>query len=1261
MGNLIGEPFKPYVNKQIKLRQLVYGDGFGGVKRSPQFINYLNTRTAWVKMASSVSINPPSILNDEELSGIIPQFKDDETGELYGAKSGEFILDNLGIPSAQKSALIGNGLARSAILFGGLRSIDAEAMQENDTKFRDPTLSGEFISYGTKFGRSGYNTSNSVFGMNNAYGIGGLEFGQQPMPGITGFDIKYLNRGALRKATVTLVAFNKFQFELIETLYLRLGFNMMVEWGNSHYLPNKQLNSNTPVIEQVGNSIIENNWFQDEGSTHLELNRKVEEYRLKYNGNYDGFMGKVTNFNWSFNRDLSYSISIDLVSLGDVIESLVINKNTPTSGGVSADENRDIDSITDHLATIKSNPGNFNKKTANSEYVSFVFDAVQFAEDETLEDKANDFGYYWRFGDFLKWFQDSICPKIKGTGDVFEKLVIDYDEDTNVMAAYPNQFSIDPRVCLVRNEVGDLFNFKAKPPIFNKMRIWSNIEGAKHGKIMNIYLNFKLIQDTIAQNVDNRGNIDFYSFMEGMCNSINRALGSQNNLECTLRDDVRVIIQDQNSIGNNEKLIEKFNTLKSGSEEFIETQNELIERGLESELINIIGYNINTSGSNFVKDFNFETKIGPKLQNMMSISATATGQNIDGTETAFSKWNDGLTDRFHQQEFTPAPLPPTSKGPYLQTSSKDGRVELSATALQEIDVANKQLKTDKMEYYVTECFGSAVTGKKIPKVLATEANARALASGSSLSVSDTQVFNPNYQLFDSKFISRGSAIIKEYFKEQSNTHLIKSGSSSGTVGFIPLNLNLTVDGLSGIKNYQQIRVDTKFLPKIYTDELKFIIMSVSHKVVDNEWTTQLTAISQPIVKEFPGVKYQPKKTAKYNFKTTKKTSTGASFSPRLGTFFSPPVLPSDYLSNQSFETVTGEPTTIAKARQDGTIQTDTLIIRNDSKGQGAFGASRGTRLHNGIDIATRIGQSIYSPITGIVKNTKATTSSKLTGFRIEGKMDNESGIDYTGYRAYLFYNKRIASVSTNEEVKAGTVIAKQLDLTETSGDYPSKVTDHVHFRLQYNGQEVDPTNLEYQPVVSFLDGKSITSQPEANPDQIREIYIAAVKQVYTQIKALPEYQRVRSDWQRKPYQNNYGERESYAKFSDYQWLEINRALDSALEYLNWDDNGKSIVKFSTYKVNSKNVSVDVGKRIIRVKCADGKFQYKEPDKEFPNAQNDITTFYNNGNDGNYFIFKYIFGESGGALKGFGVDMYGSSDTQLDNDIEALDPRGNWNL
>ena len=130
----------------------------------------------------------------------------------------------------------------------------------------------------------------------------------------------------------------------------------------------------------------------------------------------------------------------------------------------------------------------------------------------------------------------------------------------------------------------------------------------------------------------------------------------------------------------------------------------------------------------------------------MSISATATGQNIDGTETAFSKWNNGLTDRFHQQEFQPAPLPPSGGTTYLTTSSKDGRVELTAEALKEIEVANAQLKTDKMEYYVTECFGSAVTGKKIPKVLANVANAKALRDGGELEVADTQVFNPKLSI-----------------------------------------------------------------------------------------------------------------------------------------------------------------------------------------------------------------------------------------------------------------------------------------------------------------------------------------------------------------------------------------------------------------------------------------------------------------------------------------------------------------------------------
>jgi hypothetical protein len=39
-----------------------------------------------------------------------------------------------------------------------------------------------------------------------------------------------------------------------------------------------------------------------------------------------------------------------------------------------------------------------------------------------------------------------------------------------------------------------------------------------------------------------------------------------------------------------------------------------------------------------------------------------------------------------------------------------------------------------------------------------------------------------------------------------------------------------MDGLSGVKIYQQIKVDTSYLPSDYPGALKFIIIGVSHKI-----------------------------------------------------------------------------------------------------------------------------------------------------------------------------------------------------------------------------------------------------------------------------------------------------------------------------------------------------------------------------------------------------------------------------------------------
>ena len=51
MGNLLGEPFKEYVDNQINVRQTVHGK----VNRTLGEIQYLNSKNAWIKLASGTS------------------------------------------------------------------------------------------------------------------------------------------------------------------------------------------------------------------------------------------------------------------------------------------------------------------------------------------------------------------------------------------------------------------------------------------------------------------------------------------------------------------------------------------------------------------------------------------------------------------------------------------------------------------------------------------------------------------------------------------------------------------------------------------------------------------------------------------------------------------------------------------------------------------------------------------------------------------------------------------------------------------------------------------------------------------------------------------------------------------------------------------------------------------------------------------------------------------------------------------------------
>ena len=265
---IVGEPFKDYVNSQITARQKIYGSGFSS-NRTPEQMTYLNSNVPWIKMASSVDLS-----NDND---------------------GKNRLKKLGLGGDYAK---GTHLAKQSVLFNGLTPLDGNM-------------------------RAGVAQSNTLIN-NSAYGFGGTEFGLKSLPGITSIDITPVNRGSIKQANVNIKAYNKFQFELIETLYLRLGFTIILEWGNSIYVDNNNnvVKSNTTLID---------NFFFTQNGTHLEVLNRIEQEREKKQGNYDALFARVVNFDWTFQPDGSYDITLKLSSLGDVVESFKINLLTPST------------------------------------------------------------------------------------------------------------------------------------------------------------------------------------------------------------------------------------------------------------------------------------------------------------------------------------------------------------------------------------------------------------------------------------------------------------------------------------------------------------------------------------------------------------------------------------------------------------------------------------------------------------------------------------------------------------------------------------------------------------------------------------------------------------------------------------------------------------------------------------------------------------------------------------------------------------------
>ena len=839
-GNIVGEPLDDFVAKQVEVRQKKQ---FSGKKslRTNEDIQYLTNRNAWVKLASSVKIE----------EGLIPLPAPTPTPTPTPTPGNPF-------PGFPQPWTPGGGIPSPAPIpaptpapgpIPGLTNVrDAKSQKlrklfpTNPEDYKDSKLAEEAVLFNTlstytgqnnklNSRRAGISKSNTLWNNDFAYGIGGTNYGIQPPPGIVSVQVDSLNRGSIRKANVTLKAHNRFQFDLIELLYLRLGFTMMLEWGWDRYL------DNSGVLKDVENTIIEEKWFTSTGTTQLEMLKSIQEMRKRYSGNVDGFFGKVSNFTWSFNPDGTYDITIDLITLGDVIESIKVNapSKAPISAladfqAGSATPLEELFGVTPKAASLSSlgsylferifymiennTKGLFNPASPQSlEYISLSPTRIVTGTEPgiigrfTYNFPANRRFYYVRLGQLLLILENYLIPQIQNGSSATQapQLYISADEASNRATYFPNQISLDPRVCIFDygsclNSFGDITGVNS--PTFEGLKLNPYLQvdnqTGKFAALMNLYINIEFISELLISNGGPDQELSLFKFLQDLCNGINSALGGVNKLEPVIKDDSTVVIIDQ-------------------------TYSVSVKDTVDLE---VYGYNTVNETSNFVKDVKFVSKITPELASMISIGATAAGTStseIDGT--AFTKWNDGLIDRFAQKIQTPT-VPRITRGttpPAVKTTGTFKPEEL------------KNLVDKNYGYYLTVAFGGrsntvSVTGVNSP-----------VEYPATISSDKARYFE-----FDDTFINQGKAAYKTYINEINNNRLTYKNYPSSEVGFIPLSFELILDGLSGIKIYNKLSINSEFLPSNYPDSLKFVITKVNHNISNNNWETSLSTVSMPV-------------------------------------------------------------------------------------------------------------------------------------------------------------------------------------------------------------------------------------------------------------------------------------------------------------------------------------------------------------------------------------------------------------------------------
>lgn len=747
-------------------------------------------------------------------------------------------------------------------------------------------------------------------GFNQTYTRGNEDdLGYKPMPGITGIRVGTGGRWqTLMQADIEFVCYNLDQLDLMTKLYMSLGTTLFLEWGHAPYIDNngKLITNVRPINffkftdrdkllqeitkkrkETFGNydgmvgTVYNFDWkANNDGSYNCSIKLMgpggmLESLRINSSINIDYDPGKniesekytstLGNALWAMHNYLSKKEDLFLTIKTFTPGTTIRDTRTEVRGKFGKIESNSFFQTNTYNPTGETNWLGANKETVtnswggllNSIYTSATYKKISFTKeingngaevyyfdnDSPLnnpsaygnayqlilgieeenndnlspiptdfysgyanilksDDGENQIGTYITLGHLMALIQHigvftetneniNLAVDIPDTSTSKPIVYIDYHPDNTEILTGPLECSVDPTKCIIP------WSPTMKPSAFfapldtestSQYRWWGGID-----KLGNKYKNFVQFPDKNKVNP-----ILGESFMGKLFNVLINLKFAYTTLE---------------NLSNNEdksvSLIEYVNAILDGVNQSLGQINNLRAFvGDDGKVLRIVDENVveeitpeklltipNFGLKSTVYDYGFSSKITPKLASQIVIAAQA--QDAGGIKEfsedvlSYMSLNLDVVDRFSRVKIPPV-LP-------KQNSNEEE--------------TGKILKTyQKLYDHIYYCYSIdniVDLGLKLNSI---------------------------------------NDLIKAYSDLQGiNKKTLKK--TAGTA-LIPLEFNLTMDGLAGVLPYNAFLIPNNRLPKKYKNRVAFCVFSINHNLENNQWVTTLRGqtilLSQPV-------------------------------------------------------------------------------------------------------------------------------------------------------------------------------------------------------------------------------------------------------------------------------------------------------------------------------------------------------------------------------------------------------------------------------